>query len=700
MFNPSAISSSQFVSTIPIPSNPTNPTNPTQPNPTFTNNNNISSISSIPTNPSNPTNSSISSNSSNSIPSNSSNSTFTIPSNSIFTNASNISSIPSTSFNIPTASSIPSKKIGATHNKSNRIPQEKITITEAFDTTTSVYEQFKNIINNCQKLYPYNNEQLISPYENECPLASSLLCNPSSATNLIRFDSMLLSVKLTEFKDEPAKIYQVSILDLKKYYDINPKSMLAFKSHYKLTPQTIYNKNNNYLSYLKNQQQQYINAINSNPQLQAEYASEMKKIDDKIKYIEKENQKLVDTIKTLQSKDSSIIIYNTATYPITDKSGKWLTISYLIPFLMFASPLFINHTSNLLNNLLIATSYNSVIGIDQTTSKPIYLNSYLSSLPSIKYINSQFADPKFKPHTSSKTDNSDSTTATTQFVHKLIIQSPKPIIPRLISNDPSSETTYKAFVTQDVINMFNTNQFDLAKLKAFYTNLSKIAKLLNPADMLCVAAFNRLKSLQSQISIIKIDSDKIDTQGNIIDQSILKKLKGIKEKKVKVKNSQNEIVETIIESQEMYNYNEATIEPKATLQNIHKYAVSIKQLNMSDEGIKKIKTKVDGDINTFNSILELSRLQDKTETGPNGLPIIVRQGFLTWINSQKKSAPKSTGTKRKTASAIKGADVEFATDNDNGIGNENENEIEFSQSENMEEDGNNFEFVDAEIEAL
>jgi len=610
---------------------------------------------------------------------------------SIFTNADSIQK----TISIPTQSTQshsiqPKSKPSTTRRVQKPKPSIcKVQITESFDTTQDVYNQFQNIISNSQKLYPYNTEELISPYEGECPLAKNLLCHPQSSTNLLFFDSTLLSVKLTEFKDEPKRIYQVSLADLKKYYDTNPKAMLTFKSHYKITPQTIYAKSVNYYNSLANTYQTYQNQIAQNPSLEPQYSAQMKKMLDSINYLTKEIEKLQTSIS--KEKDNVSVIYNTANYPITDKGGKWLTISYLIPYLMFASPRFINHTSNLLTDLLIATSYNSKIGTNEM-HEPIYLNNYLSNLKNYKYNQSQFVDPKFKPHVSEtpvsisqKSQNPN----TSKSIHKLIIQTPKPIIPRIddsLKNDANATTSYNAYINQNSISSISSG--NLQTIQSFYTQLSKsISKLLNPADVLCLAAFNRLKTLNGQISIIKVDDSQVDAQGNITDLALLKKLKGIKEKTIKNKDAEGKVIESKIESQEMYNYKEFTISPKATLQNIHKYAASIGEIKMTDEELAKIKTKVEGDENKFNWIISITQLQDSNVSG------VVKPGFDTFINSQKKSSTSKSGNRRKAPTAMKGADIGF-------IATENEN-VEFTNEESENFDYiENGEFANAENEDL
>jgi hypothetical protein len=323
-------------------------------------------------------------------------------------------------------------------------------------------------------------------------------------------------------------------------------------------------------------------------------------------------------------------------------------------------------------------------------------------LKNYKYNTSQFVDPKFKPHiseTSVSISQNQNSTSTSKSIHKLIIQTPKPIIPRIddsLKNDANATTSYNAYINQNSISSISSG--DLKTIQSFYTQLSKsISKLLNPADMLCLTAFNRLKTLNGQISIIKVDDSQIDAQGNITDLALLKKLKGIKEKKIKNKDAEGKITEITTESQEMYNYKEFAISPKATLQNIHKYAASIGEIKMTDEELAKIKTKVEGDENKFNWIISITQLQDSNVSG------VVKPGFETFINSQKKSSTSksSTSRRRKAPTAMKGADIGFITSE---IQNENENEEFTSENldyventnENENEEYENVEAIDEE----
>ena len=637
--------------------------------------------------------------------------------------------------------------------------------------------------------YPYT-EPLPSPYENDCPFKNLFLCAANCSTNLMYFDKTLLSIKLTEFKDEPNKIYQVSIQDLKQYYAIDDKAMTAFKTHYRVQPKAILAKYTNYKQQLEkelekiksyslvnqnvmnaqnqnslnqnqnvmnaqNQQFQNQNSLNQNqlpsalsmtqftqpqlpkaqqtqPQTQPssdELDSYTKYYTERIKYIQKEIDKITKTVNSAEEKNTATIIYNTSTYPITDKSGKWLTISYLIPYLMFASPIFITHTSRVLTNLLAATSYNTSIpdmttyiqtlNAQNNTNYPTTINSYLELLGTARFTPAILGDPKFKPNSQLRSTKSAVAVNKNSEIHKIIIQTPNPIIPELYIKTPVNQQTYNQYITPDINNMFNTKQFDINKLHTFYDNIQSISKMLNPADMAAVASLLKLKTLDSQITIIKVKPADIaatdittanNSNNKITNKELVNKLSGIKIKKVKVvnpnSNSSNNgnTIEQTLTSQPIYTYQEETINNLATLQTLYRYAISENKLPaIPEETIKSIKAKTTGDINLYQTFITLANsiTTVPSQTSPDGTIIPERQAlaFNIWLDNYKlqmkqaKALLNGNGSQKKikAKNPLNGANIAFI-DEDNvnenvNEDNENENENEDNENENGNYDG-------------
>lgn len=634
-------------------------------------------------------------------------------------------------------------------------------ITPTYEINSTMAASFQAYLSETK--YPYT-EPLPSPYEKECPFTNLFLCAADCSTNVMYFDKTLLSIKLAEFKDEPKKIYQVSIQDLKQYYAIDDKAMSAFKSHYRVQPKAILAKYTNYKQQLQNdlalneekiknyqnmngmnqninqmninmnqmnemnQLQQRIQQATQQPQQQQpqspliaqsleELQSYSKYYKDRIDYLEKEIAKIVKTVNSAEEKNTTTVAYNTSTYPITDKSGKWLTISYLIPYLMFGSPTFITHTSRVLTNLLAATSYNTSIpqmttyietlNQQNNTNYPTTINSYLELLGTARFTPAILGDPKFKPNSQTSKSISRAATANKNSdIHKIIIQTPKPIIPELLIKTPANQQIYSQYITTDINNMFNSNQFDIAavnKLHTFYNDIQGISKMLNPADMAAVASLLKLKTLDSQISIIKVKPTDIagatgaNTSINNIDSTIsnkelVNKLSGIKTKKVKVINpATNSPVEQTLTSQPIYTYQEATINNLATLQTLYRYAISENKLPaIPEETIKSIKAKTTGDINLYQTFITLANATTTvpSQTLPDGTITPERQlpTFNIWLDNYKtqmkqaKTLLNSNISQKKTKSkkppTSTGTNTIFIND-DNEEDDNNNNEEDY-----------------------
>ena len=717
----------------------------------------------------------------------SSNSTFTSTAN--FSQPASFQQIPSSATAAATNNSngkrTATKRTATKTNSLAANTSKNTPITPTYEINSTMAASFQAYPSETK--YPYT-EPLPSPYENECPFTNLFLCAANCSTNVMYFDKTLLSIKLAEFKDEPKKIYQVSIQDLKQYYAIDDKAMAAFKSHYRVQPKAILAKYTNYKQQLQNDlalneekiksyqnmngMNQNINQMNMNTnqininqtingmnqlqqriqqtpmsaatlqqqqsqfqQLQQlpmaqqpiqslggkadlgpkdleELQSYSKYYKDKIAYLEKEIAKIVKTVNSAEEKNTTTVAYNTSTYPITDKSGKWLTISYLIPYLMFGSPTFITHTSRVLTNLLAATSYNTSIPQMTTyietlnqqngTNYPTTINSYLELLGSNRFTPAILGDPKFKPNSQTSKSIAKTTAANKNSdIHKIIIQTPKPIIPELLIKTPANQQIYNQYITADINNMFNSNQFDIAavnKLHTFYNDIQGISKMLNPADMAAVASLLKLKTLDSQISIIKVKPTDIagaaaaantninNIDGTISNKELVNKLLGIKTKKVKIINSSGNPVEQTLTSQPIYTYQETTINNLATLQTLYRYAISENKLSaIPEETIKSIKAKTTGDINLYQTFITLANATTTipSQTLPDGTITPERQlpAFNVWLDKYKlqmkqaKALLNSNNSQKKTKSkkppTSTGANTIFIND-DNEEDNENE----------------------------
>ena len=515
-------------------------------------------------------------------------------------------------------------------------PITKLTPTYSISTTNAVSLQGYRQLAHTTFTYT---DILLSPYytptnqQTNSPLINHLICQPDAATNLLLFDNCLLSVKLNKLKykvqiqnpanpaqtqevEQEQQIYQVSIEDLKNYYSISPKSITAFKTHYKIptpTPST--------------------------------------------------------TSTTTQ------IIYNTNPYPLTDKAGKWLTVSYLIPFLFFTVPNFANHYSNILFHYLIATSYNSPIPQPSVTIQN--LQQAVESCKTTNYRGNVLPDLKFKPNPKSNdaTPQPADITPKAKPVHKLIIQQPKLIIPQMITTDPISQQTFNSVKqSYQIENLLTNPAANFNQIKDFYSHLNP--KDFNPADMLYISSIIKAGSkftMTPQISIGKIDPTSLDQSGNIIDQKVIAKLQGVKEKKNKDGS--------VITSQPTCDYYAESIVEEATLQNLFKYAQQLQSSGVNQiqtsqgaaalptitQDLKSIKTKISGDMNLFHVLVALPNQTITQNVTVNGIPQQQVLKFNEYLKTLKKAPVRKTKTETNN-------DVDdWTQDDDNNLEN-NESE--------------------------
>lgn len=487
---------------------------------------------------------------------------------------------------------------------------------------------------------------LLSPYytpgnqQTNSPVINHLICQPDAATNLMLFDNCLLSVKLNKLKykvqiqnpanptqtqeiEQEQQIYQVSIEDLKKYYSISSKALTAFKNHYKIpTPSTS------------------------------------------------------TTTPSSTSTTATQIIYNTNPYPLTDKGGKWLTISYLIPFLFFTVPNFANHYSNIFFHYLVAISYNPPI--PQPSSAIQNLQQAVESCRITNYRGNVLPDLKFKPNPKSNDATQPATTTPkAKPVHKLIIQQPKLIIPQMITADQISQQTFNSVKQSYNIETLLANpaaNFD--RIKEFYSHLNP--KEFNPADMLYISSIIKADSkfsLTPQISIGKIDPSSLDPAGNIIDPKVITKLQGVKEKKNK--NG------TIITSQPTCDYYAESIAEEATLQNLFKYAQELQAsgvnqiqtsqgatgLPVINQDLKSIKTKIAGDMNLFHVLIALPNQTITRTVNTNGMPQQQDLKFTEYLKTLKKTPVRKP--KAETNNDVN----DWTQDGDDNENDDNESEV-------------------------
>lgn len=324
----------------------------------------------------------------------------------------------------------------------------------------------------------------------------------TSTPSIILFDNALFAIKNVEIIDEnkEKKIYEaISINDLTRHYKIDSNRIQAFKRFYSNTISKSENVKNN---------------------------------------------------------------FNQSNIPLTDKSNKWLIISYLIPFLMLTCESFANRMSNNLLPLLVKTSYT-----DETFEDICKVpESLIQQIPPIRF---GLIKNKVEHKETVKKD----------LKHFIVFQKQKPIIPRLISDSKSDKTNLETYMKEFKIDPKKIESAKIETLIKFYNKLNE--KLYNPADMLIVKSIIKNQKLINNISIIKVEGEKIDEEE-------LNKLKGIKTKKVK----ENEYT-----SLECYDIKYDEIIESATLANLCKCG----KIDL------KPKSKIEGDQDLYKKLLNISK---------------------------------------------------------------------------------------------
>jgi hypothetical protein len=267
------------------------------------------------------------------------------------------------------------------------------------------------------------------------------------------FDNHLISVKEYDFssendKNSKNKILTVSIDELKQIYNIPEKRITAFKKHFKV-------------------------------------------LDSK------------------KSKVDSVDVYNIHNYPLTNVGNKWLTISYLVPFLMYTSNDFNYRMSNIIFNLLGYSTCHE---------------NYMKEFESI--INTGYASGTTPALSIASTVPKDNDNKENDAY--LVLFKPKFIKPRLITSDPDAQQL--DFTAQTLLSKSND-------YIAYYNNIN--TKNYNPADVSYIKTFNLKKNgqLTNTIKIIKMKSSDFDESGHVKpDTESYNILHDIRIKNVKNKN--------------------------------------------------------------------------------------------------------------------------------------------------------------------
>ena len=383
--------------------------------------------------------------------------------------------------------------------------------------------------------------------------------------------------------------------------------------------------------------------------------------------LEKENEEDSEKEKTVREQ------FNICPYPLTGSDNKWISVCYLIPYLFYSQPLFINYYSNWLFAHILD-------GIDTEKEKYDISNPLSQVRTSQKRIGTyKLIKPKIISKSkiqfnSDKTDKPKSKAEKKETKQFLLYSQMIPIIPRLLENEKGEvNKTHKAnldnYLKEYKINDKNISTQDISVVKEFYKQLNP--KLYNPTDITVINQIMKFNKLPSTIKIVKIETSKFKEtkEGIEFDDSVYNEFEGIKkvEKKERGKNSSK-----IYTSQKCFEIELSPINPKLdklTLASIFTYAVQQKKIKVDD--LKAIKNVYPIEKDKFDLLSE----------------IVNTEGF------EKFKFSNTTTSKKSSAKTPKRALIQLksivAKELESEESDSEENEENSTQHSNKDEDSEN-----------
>lgn len=393
---------------------------------------------------------------------------------------------------------------------------------------------------------------------------------PKSQLSLIRFDNTLLTVRKYSYENNTYK-WCVSIQDLKdNYADINDKFITQFKNKFRNTVA---------------QAQQY------------------------------------PTVEATAEVDPKSVPFNNSNVTLTESSNEYLSIDYLIPFLMETSPSFNRRTSKFMFNIMSAYPYNATYAPENINTQ--IMNEFTTfQKPSVTSLN-PYSKPKptaqAKPKPTAKAEGNKKI---------MVYQQGKYIIPRPLNNN-GIEIINICGLTQ----AYNSGQQDpdVNKYIKLYGLVN--AKNFNKADIAVVdkivknGIIHRLSFLSNAQIAEKQTSADVYTQN----------MQGVVVKKSKTKAG-----ETVDVSQPAYDFNDSyTVPDYVTAQKLYEYITSNGGFGIN---INLPEQKQDATAAPKVTKFDISSQDDAAKI----VEIANSQEFITFINSTKATK----GGRGKNAGSI------------------------------------------------
>ena len=311
-----------------------------------------------------------------------------------------------------------------------------------------------------------------------------------------------------------------------------------------------------------------------------------------------EAKKKTKTTKTTSSTSTAPKVFNTSKYPLTDNTGKWISVCYLVPYLFMASSKFVELYSNQLFTYIMNNKNKNEV-IDKPLSVLPSLRDIIGSYNKISASLVSAKKAKTENETEKETQDKPKQTDLETF---LLYSKLQPIIPRLLDNDPVHQSNLKNYMKKYDITEDNITSKDISTIQKFYASLNKA--LYNPTDITVINQIMRLETESKEdetekseskeieypetVKIVKIEKSKFkETKKGIeFDESIDNLYKGIKE----VKKGKTDKVNYT--SQEHYYYELTKIDKSLKLKDVCEYIINDlkKELNISDKELKTLKS--------------------------------------------------------------------------------------------------------------
>jgi hypothetical protein len=437
--------------------------------------------------------------------------------------------------------------------------------------------------------------------------------------DLMVFDNKLLSVKLwspdKNAKQPKDKYIQVNLDEIDAYYEIPKGKQSAFKRLYSNTSE-------------KDSETNEANETEVNdPEIEE---PEQEKEENEQEEQEQEKEELKNKTAPTQ--------FNTSPYPLVDSSKKWLTVCYLVPYLFYSCPNFVNYYSGQL--------FASIMTERGVMSKDFDSNAEIEDgkieiesdpISSIPPITKSYEPVTLKPYVKPKDSISQPKTKTEYslyLLHSILI----PIIPRLLDRKNEIQSTFlQNLMKKYNITKENISEQKISTIKAFYSQLNK--EFYDPADVTIMNQILKLDKFTENVKIVKVDVKKIINKE--IDEELMNEYRGVKEVKPSRKASDKKYI-----SQEHFDVVAFPIPDKTTLKDLLAYASTLPDYKPSTSLRSALNSKLKGAYECDRNYAEdLSKIANskafakyKEDTGKKQKPGKTQQITGTMVRTPKKSS--------------------------------------------------------------